>query len=702
MTSEKRLKILLVEDSDSDAQLLREMLMISGRNDLYISAAKSLRETIDHLKNNYVDAMLLDLTLPDSAGLETIQRLRQANPDIPIVVLTGVDDENTGVEAVRTGVQDYLVKGRADGTLIIRDIRYAIERKVAEQELRRARDELEMRVRERTFDLSKANTELAAEIAERSRSETRTRIMNVLLELFAQKTSRKEYLDAVVNAIHEWTGCECIGIRLTNEDGLIPYESHVGFSDEFLAMENTLCLKTDACICIRAISQTPEPHDGPLLTQKGSFRSNNSFEFVKALPTEAVKRYRGNCMKFGFASLAVMPIRYRGRVLGAVHLADRQKNKMPTEMVEFLESMAMLIGEAVHRFDIESNLRESEEQYRRLVELSPDGIGVERNDRIVFVNTAGANLLGYKNPEELLGKTIFDFVHPDYRRRTLRQLEYLRRKQKAIPLRENKFLRTDGTVLDIEVAATPLIYENKPAAQIVFRDITDRKLAQERILADQRMLRSLTAELVLPEERERHEVATALHDSIGPLLAFAKRELGTLQKSVPPKIAEPLKNISFNIGQAITQTRTLTFDLSPPTLYTLGFETAVEELVEKFCKEQNLQFTYSNSDEQKPLTDHIKILLYRSIRELLINTAKHAEAKAVRVSLSKVNDEININVEDDGKGFNTALFNGRSPKRSGLGLFSVQERLTHIGGKLDIESSRKGTKITLTAPLKLT
>ncbi|MGA2093944.1 MAG: ATP-binding protein, partial [Sedimentisphaerales bacterium] len=142
-------------------------------------------------------------------------------------------------------------------------------------------------------------------------------------------------------------------------------------------------------------------------------------------------------------------------------------------------------------------------------------------------------------------------------------------------------------------------------------------------------------------------------------------------------------------------------DLSPPTLYTLGFETAVEELVEKFCGEQNLRFSYSNSKESKPLPDHVKILLYRSVRELLINSAKHAEAKIVRVFLSRVNGNISITVEDDGKGFNVAIFNSRSSRRSGLGLFSVQERLTHIGGKLEIESARgKGTKITLTAPLK--
>jgi PAS domain S-box-containing protein len=696
-----KLNILLVEDSESDVHLLTETLLFDGRNDLQITAVGSLREALVHLKNNRTDAMLLDLTLPDSDGIDTVSRLKGAYPDIPIVVLTGVDDENIGVEAVRIGVQDYLVKGRVDNKLINRAIRYAIERKAAEQELRQARDELELRVHQRTAALSKANKKLAAEIVERNRSENRNRIMNILLELFAQKTSRKDYLDSVVSAIHQWAGCQCVGIRLTNQDGFIPYESHIGFNNEFLATENKLCLNTDACICIRAVAQTPQPYDEPMLTSKNSFHSNNYPDFIKTLPEKSSGLYRSFCANHGFASLAVVPVLYRDRVLGAIHLADSRENKLPVETVEFLENMAMLIGEAVHRFDIESNLRESEEQYRRLVELSPDGIGVERDDKIVFVNTSGAKLLGFSKPDELIGKQIWDFVHPDYRIRTHRQLKYLKRKQKALPMREDKFIRADGITFDVEVAATPLIYEKKPATQIVFRDITERKLAQERILADQKLLRSLTAELVLAEEKERHEVANALHDSIGPLLAFAKRELGTLQKSSPNKIAEPIKNISFNIGQAITQTRTLTFDLSPPTLYTLGFETAVEELGERFCKEQNMKFSYKVGEAPKPLTDHVKILLYRSIRELLINIAKHAEAKTVRVSIAKLGEEINITVEDDGVGFNTAIFKSRSIRNQGLGLFSVRERLTHIGGKLEIASTRgKGTKITLTAPLK--
>ena len=538
----------------------------------------------------------------------------------------------------------------------------------------------------------------ARDITELKKGENRTRITNVLLELFAQKTTRKEYLDSVVKAIRDWSDCQCIGIRLVNSDGYIPYEFHIGFSEEFLAMESMLSLKTAVCTCMRIITQTPDPQDAPVMTSRGSFHCGNTLEFIGSLPENSRNRYRGVCMRYGFASLVVVPVRYRNEVIGAIHLADKQKNKMPSETVEFLENMAMLIGEAVHRFDIEAELRESEDRYRQLVEVSPDGIGVERDDKIVFINTAGAKLLGCEKPEELIGRAILDFVHPDFRKRTHRLLEYLQRKGKALPLIEDKFISVDGTVLDVEVAAIPLVYQNKPATQIVFRDITERKLTQERILADQKQLRSLTAELVLAEERERHEIATALHDSIGPILAFSKRELGTLQKSVPAAIAEPLRNISDNISQAVKQTRTLTFDLSPPTLYTLGFEPAIEELTERLCEEYKLEYSFRNSDERKPLTDHVKILLYRSIRELLINIAKHAKAGIVKVVLSRANDDIQVTVEDNGRGFDVSA---KSSRPAGLGLFSVRERLTHIGGKIEIESVRgKGTKVTLLAPLK--
>ena len=140
--TDKGLKILLIEDSVSDAALLQENLSLSGARDISISVVQSLHEAESHLKNNHIDAILLDLTLPDSSGLGTVREAKLVCSDLPVIVLTGIDDETTGIEAVRMGVQDYIVKGDLDGRLIARALRYAIERQRMEMALRESEAKL--------------------------------------------------------------------------------------------------------------------------------------------------------------------------------------------------------------------------------------------------------------------------------------------------------------------------------------------------------------------------------------------------------------------------------------------------------------------------------------------------------------------------------------------------------------------------------
>ena len=124
---DKFLKILLIEDSISDAALLQAEVLQSSTGDHRIQSAGSLKQAIDSFKEDNFDAALLDLNLPDSSGLDTVRYFRSSQPDVPIVVLTGYEDEKTGIEAVRMGAQDYLVKGKSEGSLIVRAVRYAIE-----------------------------------------------------------------------------------------------------------------------------------------------------------------------------------------------------------------------------------------------------------------------------------------------------------------------------------------------------------------------------------------------------------------------------------------------------------------------------------------------------------------------------------------------------------------------------------------------
>ena len=166
-------------------------------------------------------------------------------------------------------------------------------------------------------------------------------------------------------------------------------------------------------------------------------------------------------------------------------------------------------------------------------------------------------------------------------------------------------------------------------------------------------------------------------------------------------MAESLKEVVDIIEQTIKDTRSLTFELSPPILYQFGLEAALEWLVDQMKKQYGMAIHFENDKKAKPLEESVLILLFQAVRELLINVTKHAKAQKVKVVSCKYDEKIKITVEDDGIGF-TVSNNGSSNYRNdGFGLFSIEERLDGLGGNLEIESEPgRGTCITITAPLK--
>lgn len=547
--------------------------------------------------------------------------------------------------------------------------------------------------------------EIGLDVTAHKQTQARIQFTNVLLELFTKNASRKEYLDSVVAMIHEWSGCECVGIRLKDDDGWIPYVSCVGFSDEFMATENSLSLTSDNCLCIRAIMNSQELADTPLVTPRGSFCSEDTFTFLDTLTAEEKSRYRGTCMRHGFASLAVIPIRYREQIVGAIHLADQRKNKTPPEMIEFLEHTEMLIGEAIHRFNVEESLQLSRS---RLLEAQRRAhLGNWQWDMItgkILCSDEVYRIFGFQPQQmEVTYDTFLSCVHPEDRKFMKGSLAAALKEKKILRL-DHRIVRPDASERVVHENAEIAYDENQNPIKMVgtVHDITERKQAEEAIRQNQQALRDLTAQLQLTEERERRQIAQDLHDSVGQILAFSSMELGHVQKSLPEQAAHSLKLVSEQLREAIKQVRTLSFDLSPGTLYDLGFEVAVEDLVERFSKERNIPCRFENCRRPKPLREDVKILLYRSLRELLINAAKHSRAETIRVSLLRSSSDLYAIVEDDGQGFDASALENNSRKAGGFGLFSIRERLNHIGGQLKIESvAGKGTKAVLIAPLDI-
>ena len=238
---------------------------------------------------------------------------------------------------------------------------------------------------------------------------------------------------------------------------------------------------------------------------------------------------------------------------------------------------------------------------------------------------------------------------------------------------------------------------------ILSANVLRRRQAEKKLFDYQRQLKSLASELSLTEERERRRIATDLHDQISQSLVISKVKLEALRESASlADVVKVLDEVCSSLDQTIQNTRSLTSDLSSPILYELGFEAAVAEwLAEQIRQRHGIETKFEDDGQFKPLDDDVCALLFRNVRELLINVVKHAQAHKVKVSIWRVNSEVHVSVEDDGVGFNLGDVTSAAARTGGFGLFSIRERLEQLGGHLEIESKRgHGTTVTVTAPLK--
>lgn len=176
----KRIKVLMVEDSAFDAKLIQDLCHESCFEQFELEHRANLTDAFKALEEKSFDVILLDLTLPEVQGLETVSQVSERYPSIPVIVLTRISDEDTALNALNLGAQDYLIKGQVEGMLLKRTIRYGIERKQMEKELRRHRENLEDLVAARTFELIESNKKLREEIAKRNQAE------NALKSAFTQ------------------------------------------------------------------------------------------------------------------------------------------------------------------------------------------------------------------------------------------------------------------------------------------------------------------------------------------------------------------------------------------------------------------------------------------------------------------------------------------------------------------------------------
>ncbi len=251
----------------------------------------------------------------------------------------------------------------------------------------------------------------------------------------------------------------------------------------------------------------------------------------------------------------------------------------------------------------------------------------------------------------------------------------------------------------------PFLKEERNLLNIIAQrlgDIIERKWSEQKLLRYQEELRSLATELVLNEEQERRRIAQALHDRIGQVLALINIKVGALLESAGSKNwVKALQDIRGLVSESVAETRSLTFDLSPPILYELGFEAALEWLAERIQQQYDVEVEIQGFEKNTTFSTEWRATLFAAIRELLVNVGKHAKSPVARVSMKKRQGAIVLSVEDKGIGMDPSTRASVKPGTDGFGLFSIRERLGFMGGRVEISSKRgQGTCVTLFVPME--
>ena len=527
------------------------------------------------------------------------------------------------------------------------------ERKRTEEELRRHRDHLEEMVATRTYELERSNETLHAEIADRKQAEESLR------ESEGRFRNLMEYIPG-------------ISVQGYNTEGTVRYwnkaSEHIyGYTAEE-AVGNNL---KDLII----------PEDLKLLFLKGLEIGNKATISGELLPAGEL-----NLLHKDGSLVSVYSVH-------TVVCIEGKENLMFCLDVDLSE-----------RKRAEEALRESEERLKILFESAPDAIYlIDSEGRFVDGNKAAFELVGYAR-DEGIGKSLaeMDLLSDEQLSKAEANLKKGTAVKHSDP-NEYTLKRKDGSHVSVEVRTFPVKIGGKTLSLGIARDITEHKRTEKKLLGHQEKLKSLASQLSLTEERERYRLATDLHDQISQSLVISKIKLDQLRKSsTSNEFNEPLGDICNCLGRIIDDTRTLTFDLSYPILYELGFEAAVAEwLTDQIQEKHGIKTEFVDDGHQKPLDDDIHVLLFRNVRELLINVVKHAQANKVKVSIRKVKDNIRVSVKDDGVGFDPVEVTSMATKKAEFGLFSIRERLEQLGGLFEIDSEiGRGSKITMTAPLK--
>jgi PAS domain S-box-containing protein len=534
MITEKT-QILIIEDNVLDAQIAGDMLKEAKDSPFVVLVANRLETGCEYLGREKIDILLLDLNLPDSQGLETLYRVSDRHPAVPIIVYSAIDDEKTAVQAVKKGAQDYLIKGQVDSNLLIRSIFYAIERKRIEGELKKSNELLEMRVKERTAELEQINRELVEKIefneALFEHNPVETIVVNHDGKIISYNKAKRESGDRLPTKgdimYREYAGKHerdmYAELMESIRTGAVKKFPELQYDDRFLSItiapfsKGAIVISEDITGRVSVEMELKESEE----KWRNLFDNSIDLAFTVDLDGNFTSVNRAFEMQSGFTREELIGSSYaahmKPEVASLVFQAFNRLFKTGEPVSNFVFTAFIKSGEEriaegninairkgkriigfqgslrdiTDRKKTEKALRESEKRYRELVENIEDIVYVvDGKGNIVFLNKALERFSGYKR-DELLNLNFSELILPE----SYDDAKNIFRRQLAgeeVGTFELKFRNKNGETTVLETREL-LVWDGDRVVGVhgLGRDVTQRKHAEQALQESEEKYRKL-------------------------------------------------------------------------------------------------------------------------------------------------------------------------------------------------------------------
>lgn len=662
-------KILTIDDIE-DNLIIQSVILTRYISDCTVITATSGEEGIEKAIQEMPDTILLDIMMPGLDGFEVCRRLKsiEATRSIPVIMLTGVRmDTRNRVKGLDVGADAFLTKP-VEAIELVAQVNVMLRIKNAEAELRQEKEHLESVVRKRTRALQTLSHCSRALVHSESELEFVQDICRIVVE-------QGQYRMA-------W-----VGFSDDDKDKTVHTIAYWGDRDWYQSLTRTKLTWEEAGIGMGPMGE--------------AIRSGKACVVHDLKNDPFFLKWRADALDKGCASMIALPLMSGGKAIGVLNIiAEETGVFVDTEcdlLMELADDLAygiMMFRLQVERETAQAALKNSEEQYRSLFNGVPVGIyRATTEGKVIDANPALLSILGTSDPKAIQSiNFIKTYLSEDDAAKLFDEVRAKGRVEN-FETRIRNFAEKDIWIA-LKIQA---VYDNE-RKKILYvegavEDITQRKRTEEHI-------HTLTQELIKAQESERQRIARDLHDHVAQNLGALKITCETLfmnQLDQPDQLKKSVAHFSGVLSESISSVRDIAYNLRPPNLDQMGLIRTIAQYCDDFAEKSSILVDFFSAGmEPVNLDFDMEINLYRLIQEALNNIKKHSEASNVVVRIVASSPDIIVRIEDNGKGFEVEkrMYDALQEKR--MGLKSMEERVSLLGGTMDIKSRlNEGTKIVI-------